>query len=45
MNACIDGRRCIDNRLYEKEGTWLGFYAKHDKVTFSSIRIEPIHPM
>jgi beta-fructofuranosidase len=45
IDICIDGRRCIDNRLYDQRGRWLGFYAKHGKVTFGSIRIEPIHPM
>ena len=39
IDVCIDGKRCIDNRLYEKKGAYAGFFAKHGKMIFSSINI------
>ncbi|HXO75871.1 MAG TPA: hypothetical protein VN824_11560 [Puia sp.] len=43
IDVCISGKRCIVNRLYEKKGTFLGFFAKHGKVTFSGIKVKPLN--
>jgi beta-fructofuranosidase len=42
IDVCIGNKRCIDDRLYEQQGAYLAFYAKHGKVTFSNIRIAPL---
>ena len=42
IDVCVGNRRCIVNRLYDQKGTYFGFYAKHGKVAFSSIRIAPL---
>jgi beta-fructofuranosidase len=42
IDVCIDGKRCIVNRLYEQKGTVLGFFARHGEVAFSSIKIMPL---
>lgn len=39
IDVCIAGKRCIVNRLYEENGTVLGFFAKHGTVSYSNIRI------
>lgn len=39
IDVCINGKRCIDNRLYEKKGNAAALYAKHGKVIFSNIKI------
>ncbi|MFT3933117.1 MAG: family 43 glycosylhydrolase [Chitinophagaceae bacterium] len=39
IDVCINGKRCIDNRLYEKKGNFAGIFAKHGTVTFSAIKI------
>jgi hypothetical protein len=40
IDVCVDGRRCIVNRLYEQKGDHLWLYAKHGKVKFKSITIK-----
>jgi beta-fructofuranosidase len=42
IDVCIDGKRCIVNRLYEQKGTVLGFFARHGEVAFGSIKIMPL---
>lgn len=42
IDVCINGQRCIVNRLPEKKGDFIWFYAKHGKVTFKDIKIYPI---
>ncbi len=42
IDVCVDGRRCIVNRLYEHKGSALAMFGKHGKVTFSSVKIIPI---
>lgn len=42
IDVCINNKRCIINRLYEKKGTTLGFFAKHGQVQFSNIKIQPL---
>jgi beta-fructofuranosidase len=42
IDVCIGNKRCVDDRLYEQQGAYLAFYAKHGKVTFSNIRIAPL---
>ncbi|MEX6685856.1 family 43 glycosylhydrolase [Danxiaibacter flavus] len=42
IDVCINGKRCIVNRLYEQKGSSLALFAKHGKVTFSSIKIAPL---
>lgn len=42
IDVCIDGRRCLVNRLIEQTGnnTWL--YIKHGRADFASIKISEI---
>jgi sucrose-6-phosphate hydrolase SacC (GH32 family) len=42
IDACIDGRRCIVNRLGEKNGKFLWLYARQGKVKFENIKIFPL---
>jgi hypothetical protein len=42
IDVCVDGRRCIVNRVPGYKGGFLWFYAKHGKVTFRAIRISPL---
>lgn len=44
IDACIDGRRCIVNRLPDQNGTYLWFYAQGGSVKFSNIRISKLLP-
>jgi hypothetical protein len=39
IDVCIDNKRCVVNRLTERNGSRLWFYAKHGKVRFSSLKI------
>ncbi|HEV2481507.1 MAG TPA: family 43 glycosylhydrolase [Puia sp.] len=43
IDVCIAGKRCIVNRLYEKKGTVLGFFAKHGTVAYSNIKINSLN--
>jgi len=42
IDVCFNEQRCIVNRLPEKKGNSIWFYAKHGKVTFKNIEIYPI---
>jgi len=42
IDVCINQQRCIVNRLPEKRGNTLWFYAKQGKVTFKAIKVYPI---
>lgn len=42
IDVSVDGKRCIDNRLYQKKGNYTGFFAKHGKLRFNSIKIAPL---
>ncbi|MGQ8335179.1 family 43 glycosylhydrolase [Sunxiuqinia sp. A32] len=42
IDVCVAGKRCIVNRLPERKGNVLWFYAKHGKVAFKDIEITPI---
>lgn len=42
IDVCVDNRRCIVNRLPEKNGNLLWFYARNGKVRFDNIKIRPI---
>ena len=42
VDVCLNGQRCIVNRLPERKGDSIWFYAKHGKVTFKDIKIYPI---
>jgi len=42
IDVCVDGRRCISNRLSEQKGSMLWLYAKHGKVKFKSIKVAPL---
>ena len=45
IDVCINDQRCIVNRLPEKKGNSIWFYAKHGKVMFKNLKIYPtIHP-
>lgn len=41
IDVCIDNRRCLVNRLPEKKGNQLWFYAKQGTVTFKNIQVCP----
>lgn len=41
IDVCINGQRCIVNRLPERKGDSIWFYAKHGKVTIKNIKIYP----
>jgi len=43
IDVCIAGKRTIVNRLYEKKGTVLGFFAKHGTVAYSNISINSLN--
>lgn len=42
IDVCIDGKRCIVNRLSEKKNDFLWFYAKQGKIEFRNIKVYPI---
>lgn len=42
IDVCINGHRCIVNRLPERKGNFIWFYAKHGKAIFTVIKIYPI---
>lgn len=42
VDVCVDDRRCIINRLSEREAGRLWFYAKQGSVTFKNIRVLPL---
>ena len=42
IDVCINGQRCIVNRLPERKGDSIWFYAKHGKAIFKNIKIYPI---
>ncbi|MGC3947797.1 MAG: family 43 glycosylhydrolase [Chryseolinea sp.] len=42
IDVSVDGRRCVVNRLPEKKGDMLMFFAKHGQVTFDHITIAPL---
>lgn len=42
IDVCIDDRRCIVNRLPEKKGNYLWFYAKQGIVKFKNIKVSPL---
>jgi hypothetical protein len=42
IDVCVDGRRCIVNRLSERSAGYLWFYAKQGSVKFKNIRVAPI---
>ncbi|WP_188315938.1 glycoside hydrolase family 32 protein [Chitinophaga agrisoli] len=42
IDVCVNGKRCIVNRLYEQKGSYLWLYAKHGKVKFSAIKVYPL---
>jgi hypothetical protein len=42
IDVCIDGKRCMVNRLPEKKGECVWLYAKQGKVSFKNIRISPL---
>ena len=44
IDACIDGRRCIVNRLPDQNGSYLWFYANGGKVSFSNVEVSSLIP-
>lgn len=42
IDVCIDNRRCIVNRLPEKKGGQLWFFARNGEVKFENIKVCPI---
>jgi sucrose-6-phosphate hydrolase SacC (GH32 family) len=42
IDVCINEQRCIVNRLPERKGDYIWFYAEHGKVIFKDIKIYPI---
>ncbi len=42
IDASVDGRRCIVNRLPEKSGGYLWFYVKQGSAKFRNIKIYPL---
>lgn len=42
IDVCIDGRRCIVNRVPQAKGDFLWFYAKHGKVKFTGVRVRAL---
>jgi hypothetical protein len=42
LDVCIDGRRCIVNRLPERHGDKLYLFAHNADVVFSNLLIEPL---
>jgi beta-fructofuranosidase len=42
IDVSIDGKRCIVNRLGEREGTNLWLFSKHGDVKFSNVVISPL---
>ena len=42
IDICVDGKRCIVNRLPEQKGNMLWLYAKHGYVKFKVIRVSPL---
>jgi sucrose-6-phosphate hydrolase SacC (GH32 family) len=42
IDVCVDGRRCIVNRLPERSVGHLWFYAKQGSVKFRDIKVAPI---
>ncbi len=42
IDVCINQQRCMVNRLPQKRGDTLWFYAKQGKVTFKAIKVYPI---
>lgn len=42
IDVCVDGRRCIVNRLPEREAGEVWFYAKQGAVKFKNITIAPL---
>jgi len=43
IDVCIDNRRCIVNRLSEKKGGYLWFFARNGLVKFSNIKLFPLN--
>ena len=44
IDACIDGRRCIVNRLPDQNGSYLWFYAQGGSVSFTNVSISTLIP-
>ncbi len=44
IDACIDQRRCIVNRLPDQNGSYLWFYAQGGNVNFTNVRISALVP-
>lgn len=44
IDACIDNRRCIVNRLPDQNGSYLWFYSKGGTVSFSNVQISALIP-
>ena len=42
IDVCINGQRCIVNRLPERKGESIWFYSKHGKAIFKNIKIYPL---
>lgn len=42
IDACIDGRRCIVNRLPDQNGSYLWFYGNGGNVNFRNVRISTL---
>ncbi|MDB5240431.1 MAG: hypothetical protein JWP57_1056 [Spirosoma sp.] len=42
IDVCINGKRCLVNRMAEQKGTFLWLYAKQGSVAFKSVTIAPI---
>ena len=42
IDVCIDNLRCIVNRLPEKKGGQLWFFARNGEVKFENIKVRPI---
>ena len=45
IDACIDGRRCIVNRLPDQNGSYLWFYAQGGSVSFTNVSISTLIPV
>ena len=42
IDVCIDNKRCIVNRLPEKKGEHLWFFARNGSVKISNIKLYPL---
>jgi len=42
IDVCVDGRRCVVNRVHEQKGNFLWFYVKHGVVDIRNLKISAL---